>query len=232
MIFKTWIILAFSILWISQTHAQTKPINQRDAKGKRHGVWKKFYEDSEQLQYEGAFDHGKEIGTFKFYSQKGGKPMATKTYYPENDTLVLKFYTQDGDFLKSQGTMIDKSREGIWKYYKKGYKDNLLMTETYRNNQLHGTKTIYFPDGKVTEIEHYSNGRKEGKKQVYSLKGQLLQEYEFKNGKLNGPSTVYDASGKKISEGAYKNGLRYGEWKFYEEGKLDSTQTYPIRPHE
>ncbi len=232
MLFKTGMILAFSTLWMGQIHAQTTPINQRDTEGKRHGVWKKFYDHTEQLQYEGTFKHGKETGTFKFYSPKGGKPIATKTYRAKDDTLVLKFYNQSGDFLKSEGTMVGKSREGIWKYYKKGYKENLLMTEAYHNNQLHGAKTIYFPDGKITEIEHYSHGQKEGKKQVYSFNGQLLQSYTYKNGKLHGPSTVYDASGEKISEGAYKNGLRYGEWKFYTKGKLDSTQTYPIRPLE
>ena len=43
----------------------SQDINQFDAEGKRHGVWKKNFEGTDQLRYEGEFDHGKEIDWLK-----------------------------------------------------------------------------------------------------------------------------------------------------------------------
>lgn len=49
-------------------------INQFDANGERHGIWKKNFEDTNIIRYEGQFFHGKEIGLFKFYKHYKIKP--------------------------------------------------------------------------------------------------------------------------------------------------------------
>lgn len=230
LVFKKCIPLIFLLLLTGYGFAQDSPINQYDENGDRHGVWKKYYENSDQLRYEGTFEHGRETGTFKFYTPKSGRnPISTKTYTSENDTIIVRFYDAKGDFKKSEGEMIGQSREGKWSYYKKGYKENLIMVEHYQNDQLHGVKKTFFKNGKVTEIEEYKKGLKNGKKKIYAMTGQLLQEYEFQNDTLQGFSATYDADGQKTSEGNYKKGLRDGEWKFYTDGKLDSLQTYPIK---
>ena len=41
-------------------------INGFDADGARHGLWKKYYPGTDQLRYEGRFQHGKEIGECKY----------------------------------------------------------------------------------------------------------------------------------------------------------------------
>jgi hypothetical protein len=58
-----FILLIFTVLFVQ---AQTK-INQLDNKGNRHGVWKKFY-SNDRIRYVGNFEHGKEVGIFKYYS--------------------------------------------------------------------------------------------------------------------------------------------------------------------
>ena len=45
--------------------------NQMDADGNRHGIWKKNFDNTQQVRYEGEFNHGKEIGLFKFYKLLG-----------------------------------------------------------------------------------------------------------------------------------------------------------------
>lgn len=206
--------------------AQNKT-NQFDAQGERNGRWVKTYKDSEQIRYEGTFKHGQEVGTFKFYQEESKKqPHATKTYHTKNDSVLLKFFTQKGK-LVSEGNVIDKKREGKWKFYHKD-NENIMMVETYHNDSLNGLKSIYFPNGKIAEKQTYQNGIKDGKNLVYAENGTLIQEYIYKSGQLNGPSKVYDAKGNLSSEGNYKDGLRDGIWKFYKNGKVDEIKEYPI----
>lgn len=220
------LFILFFISGSLSAFAQNKT-NQFDAQGKRDGRWVKTYEDSEQIRYEGTFEHGQEVETFKFYRKDSKKqPHATKTYHTKNDSVLLKFFTQKGK-LVSEGNVIAKKREGKWKFYHKN-NENLMMVETYRNDSLDGLKSIYFPNGKIAEKQNYQNGIKDGKNVMYSENGTLLQEYIYKNGKLDGPSKVYDGKGILSSEGAYKNGLRHGVWKFYKNGKVDKTKKYPI----
>ena len=55
------------ILTLVLTNVNAQSINQFDANGERHGLWKKNFEGTDQPRYEGTFDHGKEVGIFKFY---------------------------------------------------------------------------------------------------------------------------------------------------------------------
>ena len=56
--------IIFTIILTSLT-AQNE-LNGFDENGERHGIWRKNYPNSYQLRYEGKFNHGKEIDTFKF----------------------------------------------------------------------------------------------------------------------------------------------------------------------
>ena len=41
-------------------------VNKVDAQGQKDGLWKGIYEESKRPRYEGTFEHGKEVGTFKY----------------------------------------------------------------------------------------------------------------------------------------------------------------------
>ena len=49
-------------------------LNGFDSDGKRHGKWKKNFEGTQVVRYEGTFSHGKEVGLFKFYKNIKGLP--------------------------------------------------------------------------------------------------------------------------------------------------------------
>lgn len=205
------------------SHAQE--VNQFDAQGNRHGKWVKHYENSDQIRYQGTFEHGKEVGTFKFYKPDSKKqPVATKTYRANNDTIQVKFYNKTGN-LVSQGGMLGQQREGKWIIYHKNSKQAMNI-EYYKNNKLHGWVETYFPDGTLTERTHYKHGVLDGEQFIYGKNGQLIQYYTYKNGKLHGLTKTYSGTGKLRSEGNYKNGMRDGEWKTYENDSL-KTQKYP-----
>lgn len=221
-------IICLFILMAFHGFAQEKGFNQFDAQGKRDGKWKKQYENSDQLRYEGQFKHGQETGTFKFYKPKSGnQPAATRTYNSSNDTVVMRFFSQKG-FLISKGKLVNKERVDEWNYYRKNNKRQKVMTEHYKEGKLHGWKIVYFNNGKITEKQKFHNGLKDGEDYIYGENGTLLQQYNYEKNTLQGESKVYDAKGNLKSEGRYKNGLRDGIWKFYKKGKLDKTQKYPL----
>lgn len=203
-------------------------INRLDHEGKRHGPWKKYYDNSRQIRYEGNFKHGKEVGVFKFYKPEDKKnPSLTKTFNEKNDSVLYQFYSKKGN-LRSRGMMVNERREGKWNYYKGGKTDQPVMVEHYLQDQLDGWKIIYYPDGKKAEKTHYKAGVKDGEHILYSEFGNVLQQYEYRKGKLHGKTLAYDGAGKILSEGFYKQGHKNGEWKFYTNGKLDSIQKYPL----
>ena len=122
-------------------------INQTDAQGERHGIWKKIYPGTDQLRYEGVFEHGKEVGTFKFYCEKCKKqPSVVKEFNANNSIAEVKYYTVKGK-LVSEGKMDGKERIGEWLFYPEK-STNVLTREHYKDGKLDGQKITYYPKWK------------------------------------------------------------------------------------
>ncbi len=205
-------------------------INQMDTNGQRHGVWKKYFEGTKQLRYEGTFDHGKEVGDFKYYCEDcKDKPSAIKTFKSNSDIADVKYFTIKGK-LVSEGKMDDKDRIGEWVYYHEK-KNNVMTREFYKNGKLDGTKTTFYPNGQKTEEINYKNGIMEGENNYYSPEGVLLKKLKYTNDQLHGAATYYDANGNVVIDGFYKNGAKNGLWKYYKDGKVVVEETYP-KPQE
>lgn len=200
-------------------------INQFDAEGQRHGIWKKKYPGTQQLRYEGQFEHGREVGTFRFYCKSCGSQPTTVMEYHQDGTATVSYFTPKGH-LVSTGTMRQKKRVGDWVYYHKGSK-KIMMREQYENDLLHGEKQTYYPSGQLAETQRYEKGEAHGENRYYSPEGVLIKNLQYALGKLEGPASYYDASGNLIIEGTYKNGQKHGLWKCYEEGKLTKEETFP-----
>src|SRR5690606_14493779 len=204
-------------------------INQLDAKGERHGLWKKNFETTDQPKYEGTFEHGKEVGTFKFYKLVDGKSKlsATREFLPNSDNINVKFYSSQGKLI-SEGMMKDKIFVGKWVYYQNKSK-NILMTETYNNvGVLEGEKLVYYEGGKIAEKSIYENGEIDGISRWYSENGNVLKEFTYKNGQLHGIAKYYDIDGKLLAEGNYKKDKKHGTWKYYENGELKEEKDFTI----
>ena len=69
----------FNIILFITTLTFAQNTNQFDANGKRHGIWKKTYEGTDVLRYEGEFYHDKAIGLVKFYKYIRKKAVLTAT---------------------------------------------------------------------------------------------------------------------------------------------------------
>lgn len=226
MIMKHIILLIFLGL---ATVVSAQEINQFDEKGERHGFWKKNFEKIEQPKYEGTFEHGKEIGTFKFYKLVDGKSKlsATREFLPDNDKIQVKFFSSKGKLI-SEGMMDDKIFIGKWVYYH-NKSNGILMTENYNDKGiLEGEKLVYYVNGKVAEKSIYVNGEIDGISTWYSEKGTVLKEFSYKNGELHGMAKYYDSDGKMLAEGNYKNDKKHGTWKYYENGEFLEEKDFTI----
>lgn len=208
----------FSIAGIAQ-------INQHHADGTRHGLWEKKFKGTEQVRYIGRFNHGVEVGQFKFYKRGfSSQPSAIKTFSDNGKIADLVYYSQGGNVI-SRGRLVDRKREGEWLHYHKNSKQ-VLTREYYKDNELDGIQTTYYDNGHVAETIEYLSGKKNGKQLVYSVKDILIKEFTYQNNVLEGLNRFYSGRGNLIIEGNYHNDKKVGTWKYYENKKLVREKVY------
>lgn len=219
------LVLFISLIAMSVVYAQN--INQFDAKGERHGYWRKNFDQTNQPRYEGEFMHGKEIGVFKFYKlvDKKSALSATKEFNEKDNTANVKFFSSQGNLI-SEGKMDGKAFIGRWTYYHN--KSNATMSVENYNDQgeLDGEKLVYYENGQMAEKSNYVNGKQEGPSTWYAENGVVLKEFLYENDELHGMSRYYDNKGELIVEGAYKRGQKHGIWKYYTNGKLHDEKDF------
>jgi antitoxin component YwqK of YwqJK toxin-antitoxin module len=216
--------ISILLLFINFSFAQSDT-NKLDENGKKHGPWKGFFEESKRLRYEGTFEHGKEIGTFNYYNDtKAVNIIGVRVFSSKDNSAYTTFYDQKKNIV-SEGKVIDKLKEGIWKYYHEASK--VIMTlENYKLGKIDGLKTIYYKDGKIAEETNYSNGIKNGVYKNFSEKGVLIEFVSYKNDEYDGLATYKDISGKITAQGIFKDGKKIGIWKFYTDGKLVKSENF------
>lgn len=216
--FVLLVFLFFNLKGIAQT--DNNPV---DDKGKKHGVWKGFYEESGRPRYEGTFEHGREIGVFNFFDDtKAQSVIATRTFNSNDNSCYTIFYDQKKNIV-SEGKEVNKLREGPWKYYHKASKV-IMILENYKNGKLDGTRTVYYPSGKVVDETIYKKGLKEGVYKKYSETGIVMENSFFKNGEYDGEAVYKDPNDFVVAKGMFKNGKKVGMWQFFINGKLNSEE--------
>ena len=193
----------------------SQDVNKLDAKGLKDGVWKGTYEESKRPRYEGTFEHGKEIGTFKFFDDtKVGTVIASREFNPKDNSCYTIFYNQKKSKV-SEGKVINKLYVGEWKYYHEN-SDTIMTKELYVNGKLSGIRKVYYPNGKIAEETTYKNGSKEGLYKRYGLNGVILEESNYKNNIYNGLATFKNQEGKIVGQGQFKDDEKVGIWDIME----------------
>ncbi len=217
---KKYSILLIVFLTTISLSAQ---INQFDTNGKRHGKWKKKY-DNGRTRYEGIFKHGKEIGVFKFYDIKTNKfPVILKKYSPNSTIANVTFYNVKNGKVLSKGKMDGKNKIGKWLYFQKDG-TTTMIEENYVNGKLNGAYKSYYSNKKPLIIAKYKNGKLDGHYQKFSVKNKVYEDFNYKNGKLHGLCKFYDRlTGLITEEGNYENDERVGAWKLYIDGEYTHT---------
>ena len=213
------------IVFIQSSQLIAQEINQVNTEGERHGVWKKYY-PNKRIRYEGAFENGKEIGVFKFYSMNSSEqPMVVKTFDENSNEALVQFYTNKG-VIESEGKMIDKMRIGKWVYYHKDGKTTMIE-EQYENGKLSGAYKLYYKNTQLTKLTHFKEGLEHGNCKQYSDSGVLIEDVNYINGQLHGPAVYFETNGQIKQKGAYEKDLRVGVWEIYKDGQLFSSKEIP-----
>ncbi len=212
-------IAQFQLIAVAQDY------NGFDTDSLRHGSWQKNYSGTDQIRYEGTFDHGKEVGTFKFYDRFGGHPTATKKYSHDTDSIEVTYYTTAGKKV-SVGMMENRKRVGLWKSYHQDGK-TVMIEEFYIDGLLDGERKVFFISASVAQKEIYKKGKREGVATYYTDDGKVLKMLTYKNDELHGPSQMYNGFGIIEVEGSYENNRKHGIWTYYKEGKPDKKIKYP-----
>ena len=222
---KFLFLIVIMVFCFSTTLFSQSDFNKLDENGNKNGVWKGVYEESKRPRYEGAFEHGKEIGLFSYFDDtKSRTIIATREFNSKDNSAYTIFYDQNKNKV-SEGKVINKLHEGAWTYYHKA--SAIIMTlENYKNGKLEGLKTINFPSGNVAELTNYKNGIKEGIYKKIAENGVILEESTYLNGELNGTSTFKAPDGLVVAKGMFKQGKKVGIWLFYENGKIVSKDNF------
>lgn len=193
-------------------------INNTDAEGRRHGYWKGTYEGSNRPRYEGTFEHGKEIGTFKFFEDTKASNVYATRVFANDGSCQTTFFDEKGNKV-SEGKEAGKLKEGKWTYYHPGGK-SVMFAEDYVKGKLNGKRIVYFPNGKIAEEISFVNDLMEGTYKQYTEKGVVLEESFYKNNKLHGIAIFRNSHGEVTSKGKFANDLKTGVWEYYDKGKL------------
>ena len=210
--------LTFLAIFTVSLSLKAQELNSFDSSGKRHGPWKEYYGNKEQLKFEGQFEHGKRIGLFKFYQEGLKQPVALMEFDPTSEKVKVKYLSQKGKVI-SEGAIVNQERTGLWTYYHDN-SDKIMMTENYVDGKLEGQKKVYYDNGELAEEAFYMNGKLHGARKLYSVKGVVLEDLQYKNDELHGPAKFYNGKGELMSEGEYRNNKHHGTWRYYENGKL------------
>lgn len=215
----------FPFLFLNFTASAQEEPNQLDTENRRHGLWKEFFDPQKQMpKFEGEYNHGKEVGMFKFYKEGLNNPSATMIFSPKSDSVTVKYLSQN-DKTISEGIVVDKERTGIWTYYHKN-SDKVMMTETYRDGKLQGPKKVYYEDGTLAEEANYLDGQLHGQRKLFSVKGVVLEDLIYKQGELHGPAKFFNGKGELTTEGSYKDNKHHGTWRYYENGILKEEKEF------
>ena len=202
----------FLLLLIVPFQLFAQDFNKFDEKGKRHGLWKGVHEESKRPRYEGTFEHGKEVGMFKYFDDtRDGTVIATRDFNSKDNSCYVIFYNQQSSKV-SEGKIVNKQFEGEWKYYH--FNSPQIMTlENYKNGKLEGIRKVFYRSGAIAEETTYVNGIKNGSYKNYAENGILLEESTYKNGQYEGKAIFRNGTNNVVSEGIFKNGKKVGIWK-------------------
>ena len=139
-------------------------INQFDDKGERHGLWKGIYEESKRPRYEGIFEHGKEIGLFKYFDDtKAGKVIATRDFSRGNGTCYVTMFDRKENKV-SEGLLINKEYEEEWKYYHKESKV-VMSSENYKKGKQQEANQPFEQKNFISQEKKYQQNKEKGYKE-------------------------------------------------------------------
>jgi antitoxin component YwqK of YwqJK toxin-antitoxin module len=213
-----------SILSLSQE-------NKKDSKGKKQGLWKKYYTGTTILDYEGSFSDDIPNGEFIYYF-KNGKIKAKMVFKDLGTVSYSTIYHEDDNNLPmASGKYVNKLKDSVWNYW--GPNGRISLTETFKLGVLDGRKVIYYVPEiltdksiKIAQDLNYKNGLKHGEQKEFFDNGVLKCKSNYNNDKLVGEVISYRPSGTIELKDNYVNGVKEGWCYAYDANGLEIGKVY------
>jgi len=203
--------------------AQNDTVNQVDYRGWKQGLWQKEYPNG-SLRYVGFFKDDYPVGEFTYY-YTNGKTRTILMHTEKGKSAYAKVYYENGVSLKAEGMYYNKKKDSVWRYYTQD--GTLLKQESYKQDKLHGSVKVFYPNGFVFEEINFVDGIKDGSWKQYYIDGNIKFESLYVKNLLQGAIKVYHPNGGLYKFGYYQNSLKDGRWVQYdEEGKKVLEETY------
>ena len=188
-------------------------INQKDAKGRKQGVWSKTYPRSKAIEYTGQFKDDKPVGIFNYY-YLSSKKKAIIVHEEGTGRSVATFYHETGGVM-SKGIYRNLKKDSVWLNYTPS--GRLSSSETYKNDLLDGKLILYYLPEDISDKSlivsstcMYIKGLREGECLEYFINGVLKSKGNFKANKKNGIWESYHTNGQKMNVIRYKDGVQHG----------------------
>jgi antitoxin component YwqK of YwqJK toxin-antitoxin module len=213
----TLTLLLFFIL--SSSFAQpAQQINQKDANGLKHGIWKKPYDDIKAYHYIGQFKHGKPYGTFTYF-YKSGNVESEMTFKNDGKEAYAKLFHESSGRLMAQGKYLNQQKDSLWLYYDN--KGQLKSQEWYKDGKLNGQRVVYYEpvngQYRVARFEYYKDGLLNGQYKEYYPNTKLKSEGIYKDGYLDGLVKFYYPNGRIQKVERYQHHVKHGWTVLYDE---------------
>jgi antitoxin component YwqK of YwqJK toxin-antitoxin module len=205
-------------------------VNQVDAKGRKQGEWVKYYESSKVPQYIGQFKDDKPVGKFTYYYPNN--KIKAIVIHDEKSGRSESFMYHENKQLMAHGIYRNMKKDSIWSHY--GPSGRISFQETYKDDVLHGKKTIYYvpedPLDKraiVAQEMNFVNGRLHGENKEYFPDGKLKKEATYVEGVYDGVVKHYHPSNGRLHlEERWKNRMKHGWWMTYDANGKELGRTY------
>ncbi len=211
---------------------------------KAEGAWK-YYFESGKLRQKLTYINDKEEGQHEEYFENGqlavslvakkGKINGEASYFDEDGKVYAKFFYENGiikseKYFDKSGRLLSASVNKNDLIYAVSYTPGGRKKAAFGYDQkgnLTGPDTIFYPSGKIYQLNMYKNGEFDGLSVTYYIGGAKKSESNLVEGKEDGHYISYYANGKIQSEGWLKDGQDQGEWVNYDElGRLTSKSYY------
>jgi antitoxin component YwqK of YwqJK toxin-antitoxin module len=224
---KATYFIIFTILLSNFSFSQS--INQVDQQGKKQGEWKKYYEKSGRVLYEGRFKDDKPTGVFRFYYETGSKKALIDHNLTSGRSLANYFHPNGQ--LMSGGIFRNQMKDSTWITFT----ESGVVSEisNYQNNELNGPFTSFYisglenAPGRIPYIKsNYKNGKLDGEYTELFMDGRKKLYCFYIDGKLDGLYIEYHRNGKKSSLTRYKNGIKHGYSSGFDETEKEIATAY------
>lgn len=185
-------------------------VNQKDAQGRKQGVWKKPYENSSAYVYVGQFKDDKPVGKFTYFYESG-KTKIIMNFWKDGKTSYANMYHETG-YLMARGKYLNRKKDSTWVHYDD--RGIISSQEDYKKGKLDGQSVVFYEPSngqyKVMEYAYWKAGLQHGEYKKYHPNAKVAEEGNYVDGNKHGEIKHYHPNGRIALIERYKYAVKHG----------------------